>query len=360
MSPARRSRWRLADLIEESGRRAGAGLIALLVVAGLVGIVLVAMSAGTLQHAFAQHRAELAMGRDVWVLAFSDKDPAPAIACEQLPRTSPAITAAGARLDEQTPDATMLATGQRLPTTTITSGALAVWWPGAGVAEGILLGRDVANAYGLATAIPLTLGPTQTFVASELPETVAPAVLQSSLVIIAPPGGTTHECWARVQPHAQDAAGELLATGLSMQRDLFFAAPYLPSDKLRAGPSQIAGESATIPIGVGAATILLAILAGALLDRREMGIYRLTGTTRNDLLLMWFIPLIVAGVVATSLALAAAAIAMALPLHIPPNPQTWWYLIQPALAAVATGLALAPAVLALVMSSAVIRQLKSD
>lgn len=352
-------RWRLADLVEESGRRSGAGLIMLLVVAGLVALLLTAMSAGTLQQAFAQQRAELAMGGDVWVLSFSETDPAPAMACEQLPRTTRAISAAGARLDGHILDATMFSTGQRLPTTTITSGALAVWWPGGGVADGALLGRDVADAYALSTAVPVTMGSAHSVVAAMLPETVAPAVLQSSLVIVAPAAGTTRECWVRVAPHAQDNAADLVAVGLSMQQDLFIAAPFLPDDTLRAGPSQIAGESLAVPVGVGAATILLAVLAGALLDRREMGIYRLTGTTRSDLVLMWLIPTIVVGIVAASLALTAAAIALALPLGIPSDPQTWWFLVQPSFAALAASLVFVPVILAIVMSSAVIRQLKS-
>lgn len=359
MSSATGRRWRLADLLEESGRRAGAGVILLLVVAGLVAVVLIAMSAGTLQRAFAQQRAELAMGRDVWVLTFSETDPAPAATCEQLPWTSSAITASGARLDAQTSDATMLATGQRLPTTTITPGALAVWWPSGGVADGLLLGRDAAQAYDLSPAVPITLGSTQSFIAAVLPETVAPAVLQSSLVIVAPPAGTTRECWVRMEPHAQDGVTELLAAGLSMQQELFLAAPYLPEDTLRATPSQIAAEPTIVHIGVGAATILLAVLAGALLDRREMGIYRLTGTLRSDLLLMWLIPITVAGIAAASLALAAAAIALALPLGIPAHSQTWWYLLQPAIAALTAALVFAAPLLAVVMTSAVINQLKS-
>lgn len=334
-------RWRLKELLDEQRRRVGFSTLVILSGVLVAALYQVVVGAGLLSSSYSQLRSEYSSGAGVWVSVFAEDERVDVEECESLSTRSEQVLASGALFFGDKGDAVLSATSRPLPTAWVTPGALAVWWDRPDGAAGVSYGSEVAEAYALAPDVPIRLQGEETKLSGELPVSVAPEVLQSAVVAVSAGEGTATECWIRFSPHAQETAGDWLEAQFPTSLSAIVA-PYLSADDLRQSPADIARTDQASITGLGLMGVLVLSAFVAIIDRRELGVYRVTGTSLVDLLAMWIAQSLVIAAVATYGVVIAVLIAFTLMPHVPVNSATAWYLVQPSLVVIFAGLTLSP------------------
>lgn len=323
--------------MDESIRRCQTAVLMLVAGASICLSVQVVASSSTLTDAFRQQHNEQTSGAGVWEIAVSDQEVLEPASCEALEQRSTSIIDSGAVLDQAAREPFRIAaTGAELPTVDLTPGALRVWWPNAPAEAGPLLGQDLRHVAALETGVPLLAGGAQAVVGADLPVYVAPAALQASLVRVSPALGFSHLCWARMTPGIDDSTAREVVEAAFPNNNLVVKR-FLEEDPLRPSPAAIASRQHWDSLGIGAFVFLLLGALAGWIDRKELGVYRVTGSTTADLSLMWLIQLGLILSIALTTALTTTLAVMALNSILPIEPQVVWYMLHPALPTLLSG-----------------------
>lgn len=347
------SGWRVRDLADEAVRRMGGMHVAVaLSMTAVLGTSFVA-TALELRSAFAAELAAQVAGLDVAEVTVGQESWLDAAECEHLAQ-APGVVAAGASLGENTALAAAWApSGLPVPLIDLTPGALRTWWPEYDGSAGVFVGRDLSQVRGLAPGMALTIAGEPVTVTGRLPASAAPDILQSAVVRVVPARGRAQTCWIRM-PTGTAAAAEPIAMTLIPDTPMLVT-PFLDPDTRPQIVNNLT-QSATRHAWVPTAAAGLAILGFlGIARRREVGIYRATGTRwpalnamhgLQVLILAWPALLLVATAGTLGLALAQPA--------LPLSADVLWYLLQPLLVATLIWLALGPLMLRLAGAGAIV------
>ncbi len=345
--------WRVRELASEALRRiAGLHTATGLALAAILGTCLL-VSTADLKTAFAAEQAAREAGLDVSVVTVAQDSWLDAAQCEALSQ-APGVLAAGASLGENiTTTAVWTPSGIDLPLVDLTAGGLRTWWPEYDGSTGLFVGRDLSSTRGLSPGMRMSIDGQRVTVTDRLPPSVAPVALQSSVVRVVPASGRAQECWLRVPAGSAGAAEQTAMVGLAGSTVLVTA--FL-DPATRTGIVQRLSESA------GRMAWLVATVAGlALLGfvgvtrRREVGVYRATGTGWPALTAMHSLQVLVLAWTAMLLVATTGMLWVALTqLGLPTSPDVLWYLLQPILLVTLAWIAVGPLVLRIAGAGAIV------
>ena len=320
--------WRWPDLVDEAWRRVGGVTVLtaafLAATTGVLGVGIVSRLAAAAE---AERALEIA-GLDVTQVVVPDGETLDAASCARL-GSSDAVAASGAYFGEAvgTPG-TWITTRVEVPVLDVSLGALHVWWPEAPPTGGVFVGPDYAAATGLEGGAQIAIGGSVVVLSGVLPDRVAPAELRASLVRIVPAVGQASQCWLRVDRHARGVSQAIAES--AFPESAVVAVPFVRATDLTADPEAVL-DSQALRLATAGAIVLtgLAVAVRAFILRGEFAIYRVTGTSRRELLvmaqlqaLMLLVPAWTSGIGLTLVFFAAQPI-------LGTSPSTLWFVLAP-------------------------------
>lgn len=352
-----RTGWRFADLLDESWRRMSGPQAVLAVIVCAAVLAVGVSAAGELRASIAEAERLRAAGTTVMVAVVPEGEYITAAQCARLSR-SDQVLAAGLVMGEAVrADARWAPAGVDVPVADMTLGAVQAWWPGAPADISLYVGMDLGATREMVRAPTITLAGEPHVVRTRLDQSVRPGVLQASLVRIVPAVGAGRECWFRIAPGVARADAESLSAA-AISDTLSHAAPFAVEDDLAVNPEdglRTAGARLLLWSALGG-VVLVAALVGASL-RQETGIYRATGTSSSELLLMHVIQSAI--IVPTGAGIGASGALLWCALGGQPLPADGvWYVVQPMLLASMVMLAAVGPVLHAATSGAVVDRMK--
>jgi len=314
-------------------------------------------AAGELRASTAEAERLRAAGTTVMVAVVPEGEFITAAQCARLSR-SDQVRAAGLVMGEAVrADARWAPAGVDVPVADMTLGAVQAWWPGAPADTSLFVGMDLAATREMGRAPTITLAGEPHVIRARLDQSVRPGVFQASVVRIVPAVGAGRECWFRIAPGVARADAESLSA-VAISDTLSHAAPFAVEDDLAVNPEdglRTAGARLLLWSALGG-VVLVAALVGASL-RQETGIYRATGTSSSELLLMHVVQSAI--IVPTGAGLGASGALLWCTLGGQPLPADGiWYVVQPMLLASMVMLAAVGPVLHAATSGAVVDRMK--
>ena len=352
MSP--RWGWRWSDLVEEAWRRIGGATVLAAVFLAATTAVLGMGIVNRLATAAETERALEVAGLDIAQIVVPDGETLNADTCARLASLD-SVVASGAYFGEAiTTPGTWTATQVEVPVLDVSLGALQAWWPAAPQAGGIFVGPDYAAATGLEGGAQIAIGDSVVVLSGILPDRVAPAELRASLVRIVPAVGQAPQCWLRLDRHARGIA-QTVAEAAFPESEVA-AVPFLRATDLMTDPETVLDSQAIGLATIGAIVLIgLAVAIRAFILRGELAIYRVTGTSRIELLfmaqlqsLMLLVPAWTSGVGLTLVWFAAQPI-------LGTSPSTLWFVLAPLVSIGAAAVVLLPCADLVVASRPVLR-----
>ncbi|MGC4175351.1 hypothetical protein [Demequina sp.] len=242
-------------------------------------------TAATAYTASTLAEAELAAGGSVVVVSATSSEGLNMRECERMARL-PFVTAVGGPYLDSGVSAITVVSGVPIAVVAVSPGALAVW---DGQSHGDpVVGYDLASTLGMESgaSVGIRVGSDVLAVGSVLPSTVPVSSLQSAIVIPLILDEPLSECWIAHEPGAQDAV-------VSAASATFAASPSAVGPYVRTNAGSLTATEYWLrfvsfrPWLLGAAAVGAVTAATAVFRRREVGVYRISGTKRRSVALIF-------------------------------------------------------------------------